>query len=261
MSSRYFYHFTRLLASPQAPRSVGPTRDFSCLAAVSEDNNAHRQERGTAVTEVVAPFRFLESFLKAFVPIFFAVDAIGVLPMFVSLTEDMDRGERRRILRQSLLTALLVAVGFVFLGKGVFRLMGITIGDFAVAGGIILFIIAALDVVKGEKVARSTITTIGAVPLGTPLIVGPATLTMSLILVDQADVGLVATLVSIVANVALAGLVFLGADPLMRLLGQAGSRAVAKVASLFLAAIAVMMIRRGMPEFVAFVNGLIRSPA
>jgi multiple antibiotic resistance protein len=204
---------------------------------------------------------FLESFLKAFVPLFFAIDAIGVLPLFVGFTEELDRAERHRILRQSLITAFLVAVGFVLLGKGVFHLMGITISDFAVAGGILLFVIAALTLVKGEKAINLSVSTIGAVPLGTPLIVGPATLTLSLLLIDQADVGLVATLLAIVANIALTGIVFWGADPLTRLLGQAGSRAVAKVASLILAAIAIMMIRRGMPDFVAFVENITGNPA
>jgi multiple antibiotic resistance protein len=185
------------------------------------------------------------SFLKAFVPIFFAVDAIGVVPIFMSLTEGIDRRERQRIVRQSLITALLVALGFVFLGKTVFALLNIKVEDFEIAGGVVLFIIATLDLVSAEKTRTLGVETIGAVPLGTPLIIGPATLTMSLILVDLPDVGYAATILAIIVNIALAGAVFLSADAITRLLGKAGSRAIAKVASLILAAIAVMMIRRG----------------
>jgi multiple antibiotic resistance protein len=195
---------------------------------------------------------FIENFLKAFVPIFFAVDALGVLPLFVGLTDGMARQERKRIVRQSLITALLVAVGFVLLGKTIFRLMGITVSDFMVAGGVMLFVIAVLDLVSESKGARYAVQTIGAVPIGTPLIIGPATLTMSLILVDV--YGLVQTLLAIIANIAVAGVVFLSADYLTRVLGQAGSRAVSKVAALILAAIAVMMIRKGLPEAVAFIT-------
>jgi len=195
---------------------------------------------------------FLENFFKAFVPIFFAVDALGVLPMFVGLTEGIERPVRQRIVKQSLVTAFLVAVGFVLVGKTIFRLMGITVSDFMVAGGVMLFVIAAMDLVRGEKTARAGIDTIGAVPLGTPLIIGPATLTMSLILVDV--YGLPETLLAIVVNIALAGAVFLSADYLTRLLGAPGSRAVSKVASLILAAIAVMMIRKGLPDVFAFLS-------
>jgi multiple antibiotic resistance protein len=192
----------------------------------------------------------LADFLKAFVPLFFAVDAIGVLPIFVSLTDGIERPQRHRIVRQALVTALLVSVGFVVLGKTVFELLHITSSDFEMAGGAMLFLIAALDLVSVDKARAIGVDTIGAVPLGMPLIIGPATLTMALILVDL--YGPIATLLAIVANIVLAGLVFMSSDYLTRLLGKAGSRAVAKVAALILAAIAVMMIRRGLSE--AFPN-------
>lgn len=193
------------------------------------------------------------NFVQAFVPIFFAVDAIGVLPLFIGLTEGIEPADRRRVIRQSLITAFLVAVGFVVLGKSVFRLMGIQISDFMVAGGVLLFAIALMDMVSERQYSHRAVTTIGAVPLGTPLIIGPATLTMAIILADV--YGLAETLLAIVANIAIAGAVFLSADPLTRLLGQPGSRAVSKVANIILAAIAVMMIRRGLPELVAFIKG------
>lgn len=192
----------------------------------------------------------LEDFFKAFVPIFFAIDAIGVLPIFMGLTAGMDRATRQRTVRQSLLTAVLVAAGFVLLGKSVFELLGITVSDFMVAGGVLLFLIAALDLVRGEKTEARGVATIGAVPLGTPLIVGPATLTMALILVDL--YGVVETLAAIVVNIAIAGVILSGGDVLTRVLGKAGSQAVSKVAALILAAIAVMMIRRGLPDVLAF---------
>jgi len=207
-----------------------------------------RDAKGNTVAGWEMP-ELLDNFFKAFVPIFVSVDAIGVLPLFVGLTEGIDRPARKRIIGQSLITALLVAVAFIFFGKWIFGLMGITVGDFEVAGGVMLFVIAVLDLVSQSKGSRYAIQTIGAVPLGTPLIVGPATLTMSLILVDI--YGTWMTVVAILLNIAIAGAVFLSADALTRILGRAGSQAVAKVASLILAAIAVMMIRKGMPEAVS----------
>lgn len=208
------------------------------------------RQKGDAVDDGFS--RHVLNFVQAFVPIFFAVDAIGVLPLFVGLTEGLEKADRRRVLRQSLVTAFLVAVGFVVLGKSIFVLMGITVSDFMVAGGVMLFVIAIMDLVSDRKRERGADMTIGAVPLGTPLIIGPATLTMAIILIDI--YGLVETLLAIIANVALAGLIFLSADGLTRLLGQAGSRAVSKVASLILAAIAVMMIRKGFPDAVKFIE-------
>jgi multiple antibiotic resistance protein len=185
----------------------------------------------------------VRDFLLAFVPIFVAVDAIGVVPVFLNLTEGLDKLQRRRIVLQSFVTALAVAVGFIFLGKAVFGLMGVTEYDFMVAGGVLLFVLATVDLVSGVKFARQ-MPTLGAFPIGTPLIVGPAVLTTSLMLVDV--YGLWQTLLSVVVNVALGCGVLLSADVLERGLGRAGSRAVSKVAMLILAAIAIMMIRKGL---------------
>ncbi|MBN1765743.1 MAG: MarC family protein [Sedimentisphaerales bacterium] len=183
----------------------------------------------------------------AFVPMFVAVDAIGILPMFISLTEGMDHQRRQATIRQSVLTALVVAVGFVFLGKSVFRLMSITVHDFMIAGGCLLFIIATLDLISGTKLARR-IDTLGVVPLGVPLIAGPAVLTTGLMLIDL--YGTAMTVISIIINICFAGVVLLTGNFWSRLLGHGGSQAVSKVASLLLAAIAVMMIRKGLTAFI-----------
>jgi multiple antibiotic resistance protein len=133
-------------------------------------------------------------------------------------------------------------VGFLFLGQYLFERLGITMNDFMVAGGTLLFIIATIDIISGVKYARR-IDTIGAVPLGIPLIVGPAVLTTEMMLVGPH--GYVATILAIVTNIGLAGLVLLTSDFWSRILGKAGSQAFSKVASLILAAIAVMLIRKG----------------
>ena len=84
---------------------------------------------------------------------------------------------------------------------------------------------------------------LGAVPLGTPLIVGPAVLTTSLLMRSQYD--LLPTVISLIANILVAGLIFRGSVWLIKLLGEAGTKALSKIMSLLLAAIAVMLIRKG----------------
>jgi len=185
----------------------------------------------------------LRNILLAFIPIFVAVDAIGVLPLFVSFTEGIKKKEKSKIVFQSMITAMCLAIGFIFLGKAIFRLLGITIGDFMVAGGSILFYIAIRDIMGPGKGSGFKGQELGAVPLGTPLIVGPAVLTTSLIIIEE--YGLVATLTSVLINIVLAGLIFSLSEILIRILGKAGSRALSKVTNLLLAAIAVMMMRKG----------------
>lgn len=185
----------------------------------------------------------LKNVFLAFIPVFVAVDALGVLPIFISLTHGVKRQEKLRIIVQSVITAVCLAMFFIFLGKMVFKLLNITVGDFMVAGGAILFCIGIMDIINPGKQRRIPSHEMGAVPIGTPLIVGPAVLTTSLVILDE--YGLTATIISVLVNVVLAGLIFSVSKLLIKVLGESGTRALSKVMSLLLSAIAVMMIRKG----------------
>ncbi len=189
----------------------------------------------------------LQNILLSFIPLFVAVDAVGVLPIFVSLTEALEQKARTKVIVQSMLTAAGLAIGFVLVGKLVFRFLGITMGDFMIAGGAILFCPPIIDMVNPTKKRRIPGPELGAVPLGTPLIAGPAVLTTSMLVVSQH--GLAPTVIWILANILLAGLVFRLSFILMRFLGEAGTKALSKITSLLLAAIAVMLIRKGLEQF------------
>ena len=146
------------------------------------------------------------------------------------------------------MTAVCLAVGFVLVGKLVFRALGIAMGDFMIAGGIILFCLAIIDIISPVKKRRLPGNDLGVVPLGTPLIAGPALLTTSMLVISE--YGLVPTLISVVANILLAGLMFKFSLRFIKALGDAGTKALSKVSSLLLAAIAVMLVRKGLESFV-----------
>lgn len=184
-----------------------------------------------------------QPFLVSLIPIFVALDAPGTLPLFVAMTEDVKPRERKKIVRQSIVTAFIVTVGFVLLGRAIFRALGILVEDFMIAGGIVLLIIAIADIVRAGEKKIPMSPTFGVVPLGTPLIAGPATLTASLVLVGS--YGYVPVILSLIVNILLAWIIFSQSDRIIRLIGINGSRAFAKVAALILAAFAVKMIRSG----------------
>ena len=190
--------------------------------------------------------QILQEFGLTFVPLFVAMDAIGVLPILLPLTQDMKANERRRVIRLAMLTALGLGLGFVAIGKGIFLFLGIEVADFLVAGGLILFLLAAKDLITGkmmEAEASVGADMVGVVPLGTPLVVGPAVLTTLLILIDLYSIVIV--IVSFIINLAIAWLLFAQANRVVAFLGQGGVRATSKIISLFLAAIAIKMIRQG----------------
>ena len=185
----------------------------------------------------------VHKFFIAFIPIFVAIDPIGLVAMFMGLAGNASREQRQREGFTGIFTALCIAVGFVFLGRVIFAALGITVADFQVAGGLILLGLAGRELLNIAPADREATDDFGVVPLGMPLIAGPALLTALLILVDT--VGLVITLLSLVVNLALVAVAFWNADLVARWMGRQGLRGVSKIVALLLAAIAVSLIRRG----------------
>ena len=185
----------------------------------------------------------VHKFFVAFIPIFVAIDPVGLVAVFIGLAGNSTREQRHREGFTGILTALCIAVGFVFLGKIIFTALGITVADFQVAGGLILLGLAGRELLNLAPADREASDDFGVVPLGMPLIAGPALLTALLILADT--VGLVFTLISLVVNLALVAIAFWNADLVARWMGRQGLRGVSKIVALLLAAIAVSLIRRG----------------
>ena len=136
-----------------------------------------------------------------------------------------------------------------FLGKAIFQALDIKVEDFMIAGGIVLVVIAVTDILRTGLRRIGVGATIGAVPLGTPLIAGPATLTTAMILVSTQ--GFIPVILSVIVNILFTWIVFLHADRIVKIMGISGSKAVAKVAALILAAIGIRMIRLGLTGILA----------
>ena len=188
---------------------------------------------------------YVENFLKAFIPLFVAIDPIGLAAIFLAMGTGVPAERRRKIANQATWTGGLVALLFLFLGQTIFTALGITVSDFQIAGGLILFILAAKDLIQSAAVPEALPEDFGVVPLGMPLIAGPALITTLLVLAQTPAIGLVVTLAALVVNLVLVVLAFAYSDWLGRKIGAVGMRAISKIISLLLAAIAVNMIRHG----------------
>jgi len=191
-------------------------------------------------------FKIAEPYILSFIPIFVAVDAIGNIPLFISLVGGLSKKQRHKIIVDSITTATVVAILFMFIGKAVLRFIGITISDFQIAGGALLFVIAVRLLLPGAQ--KSVLSDghdkdVGVFPLGTPLITGPAVLTTTLMMLDS--FGIIPTFVSLLVNMLFVWITLAKADLIIKLMGSSGTRALSKIMYILLAAIAVMMIRRG----------------
>ncbi len=189
----------------------------------------------------------LKAFLP-FIPFFVAFDPFGILPVFVSLTSEMTESERKKVVRQSTLTAFLVGIGFLVAGRSGFDLLGITVSDFKVAGGILLFIIAIVDLIFPERTRTFPKETLGVVPVGIPLIVGPGVL--ALLLISAPTYGYGPTIFCFILNLLLVWLVFSHSKRMMRILKEGGTKGIGKIFALLLASFAMMMIRTGITEWI-----------
>lgn len=187
---------------------------------------------------------FAENFLVAFIPIFVAIDPIGLVAIFLGLGGRVEVERRRYEGVLGLVTGLAISVGFIFLGRLIFKALGITVADFQIAGGLILLGLAVRELLDFGSRAGYAGDDFGVVPLGMPLIAGPALLTALLILVDT--VGVYFTITALIVNLLLVWIGFWNADRFMRWIGRRGMGGVSKLISLLLAAIAVSLIRRGL---------------
>lgn len=190
----------------------------------------------------------IKNWMIIFIPLFVAIDIIGMIPLFLSLTQGMEDEQKHRAINVSAIAALAIGLIFIVAGKKIFDVLGITENDFRVAGGILLSLIALSDLlVPGSDNRRKTTSDIAIVPLAVPLILGPAALA-SLILLSS-EYPLWEVCLSLLVNLALVWLALRYSGLIKRVIGQGGALALAKIFSILLLAYGVMMIRVGIKGF------------
>ena len=186
----------------------------------------------------------LQNFILTFVPLFIVIDALGTLPFVISLSEGMIKPQRRKMIHVAVITATVVGLVFLFFGQFILKVMDISVGAFAIAAGLILLVLSIKYMSTGQMVEVIKEELVAVVPIGTPLTVGPATITTLLLLATQFPLYLV--LISFALNMLITWGIFLLSSYIVRFLGQGGLKAISRVFSLLLAAIAVSMIIRGL---------------
>ena len=125
-------------------------------------------------------YAILHDFPLIFIPLFVVIDPAGSIPVYLALTANQTIEQRRQIARRACFVAACVGVLFVILGQAVLSFLGLSFADFQIAGGILLVVLAIIDLLTPGKPAvvdRPVDGSMGVVPLAIPLIVGRATIT------------------------------------------------------------------------------------
>lgn len=179
-----------------------------------------------------------------FIMLFVVMDPIGVLPYFQSALQRVDPGERPRVLRLALASALLMLVTFTLLGDALFKILGVTIDDFRIAAGIILLVYAVASLFEIQIGAARDTGSIAIFPLATPLLAGPGA--VSAVIYIKYTYDTTTALLSIIANILVAYPILASSTLLLRILGRHGALLIDKFMSLVMAGFAISIIREGL---------------
>jgi multiple antibiotic resistance protein len=197
--------------------------------------------------------------LLALSSIFFLVDPFAALPTFLAVTAGSTPERQRRMAWKASLTALVVLSAFALVGQLIFRMFGITLPAFEIAGGIILLLIG-LDMLEAKRspTQESTEETheaaekedAGIVPLGVPMLAGPGSITSVMVLVGQAQNRwqMAAILTAILITAIICYLVLGNSARVARRLGETGIRILVRVMGLLLVALAVQYFVNGLAD-------------
>jgi multiple antibiotic resistance protein len=190
----------------------------------------------------VAP-AFLRELARAGVELFVIVDPLGNLPIFIGLTKNMGSDERKRTFRTAVLVGFVLLTIFASAGQEVLALFGITLSQFMVAGGILLLALAVKLLVLGGWTETTSTSTVGAFPMACPLLVGPGAITATIVSLQTR--GILVTFATVLVVFFLVAVILSAAEPIHRVLGDAGATVVSGVMAIIIAAIAVGFISRG----------------
>lgn len=194
----------------------------------------------------------LDQFAVAFFKLMVIMDAIGVLPLFLLLSEKLPRRERAVAADKTILVAAVLLLVFIFAGINVLNFFGISLGSFQIAGGLILFVLG-IKIVLGLRwtgdVKNVDLYEFTAVPMATPLIVGPGTITTVIILVS--DYGYSLVLAAALANLLFMWIVFRNGSRIYKIIGHQGTQVISRLLGIVFTALAVEFVKEGVLKFMA----------
>lgn len=197
-------------------------------------------------------------FTASFVTFFVLIDAVGVAPIFASLTAKGSAQYRRKMAFRSISVATIIIYGFAFGGAWLLDSMHITIDAFRAAGGILLFLIA-LDMVFEKRTERRehraeevladdhAMEDISVFPVGIPMIAGPGTIATAMLYMSKSEswVEQGVVLLALGTNLIVCLIIFLAAGPIVRAMGESVAGALTRILGVILAALSIQLLIDG----------------
>ena len=201
----------------------------------------------TSLVDMEDIFNILVSFLpqlvKATIALLIIVDPLGNIPISISLSNKMSELERKKAFNTATIVGFFLLVCFTVAGQQILYFFGISIHSFMIAGGLLLLIIAIRLLNTESWHEISSIDTVGAVPIGIPLLVGPGAITSTIL--NLQIYGLIVMISAVMITFGIVWIVLSFSNPIYKILGKSGTQVISKLMALFIAAIAIQYIQEG----------------
>ena len=196
----------------------------------------------------------METFISTFLKIFFLMTPFFVLTMFLTMTQDATVKQRKALALKVTLSVSIISLILLFFGKHIFTIFGITLDAFRIGAGALLFL-TAIDLVKGtehnSKVGHKDITQLAVVPLSIPMIIGPGTTGILLVMGASFEdtTAIITGSLSLLWAVLLIGLMLYTSSFLEKIIGKHGLQVISKITGLILAALSAQIVFTGIKNF------------
>ncbi|WP_271711478.1 MarC family protein [Marinigracilibium pacificum] len=197
--------------------------------------------------------------LLVFTSFFTLINPLGVMPIFLTMTSDLDQADRTRTAKKASLTSFITIILFAFSGQLLFKFFGISVNSFRVAGGIIFFLMG-MDMLQARlgkvKIKESEIKTyvddISITPLAIPMISGPGSLTNSIVMMADANTWekKVILILAVALVMGLTYLILYSSSRIIKLLGQTGINVMMRLMGLIVMVISIEFLVSGIKPIV-----------
>ena len=201
----------------------------------------------------------IEFFVLCFSSLFALINPIGIVPIFITITDDYNQNERNKIALKAIVFSFIVLVIFSLIGDLIFSFYGITIHAFRIAGGILLFKIS-LDMIESKRSRTRTTpleveeaeekNEVAYTPLGVPLIAGPGSIASMMILSSESNTSTdkITLFLSLLIVLLITFIIFRLSKILSKYVGRSGLRIIQRVMGLILMVISIEFILKGIEE-------------
>ncbi|PID89551.1 MAG: antibiotic resistance protein MarC [Bacteroidia bacterium] len=193
--------------------------------------------------------------LLYFTSFFTLINPLGIMPVFISMTSDLEDSQRKRIAGKAVITAFIILTAFAFSGQILFDFFNISVHSFRMAGGIIFFLVgydmlqARIGKTKVDSTEINTyVTDISITPLAIPMICGPGAITNAIVLMEDSDtIALKITLiVSISLTIFVTYIVLWSSSRIIKILGETGNKVLMRLMGLIVMVIAIEFFFAGL---------------